>query len=101
MAHILIVDDSATDAKLFSAMLERAGHKVSHAADAESGIARAKSEIPDLILMDVIMGVCRTVRVAHGPAGGARIVDTSETDGDHPPDRGGPSSSGSWPPVRA
>jgi twitching motility two-component system response regulator PilH len=55
MAHILIVDDSATDAKLFSAMLERAGHKVSHAADAESGIARAKSEIPDLILMDVIM----------------------------------------------
>ena len=47
------------------------------------------------------MGVCRTVRVAHGPAGGARIVDTSETGGDHPPDRGGPSSSGSWPPVRA
>jgi len=55
MAHILIVDDSATDAKLFSAMLERAGHKVNHAVDAESGIARAKSEIPDLILMDVIM----------------------------------------------
>jgi twitching motility two-component system response regulator PilH len=55
MAHILIVDDSATDAKLFSAMLERAGHKVSHAVDAESGIARAKSEVPDLILMDVIM----------------------------------------------
>lgn len=43
------------------------------------------------------MGVCRTVRVAHGPVNGARVVDDDE----HPPDRGGPSTSGSWPPARA
>ncbi|MEJ8280365.1 4-(cytidine 5'-diphospho)-2-C-methyl-D-erythritol kinase [Pseudonocardia spirodelae] len=43
------------------------------------------------------MGVCRTVRVAHGPVAGARVVE----DGEPPPERGGPSSSGSWPPVRA
>ena len=55
MAHILIVDDSATDVKLLSGMLERAGHKVSSAGDAESGIALAKSALPDLVLMDVIM----------------------------------------------
>jgi 4-diphosphocytidyl-2-C-methyl-D-erythritol kinase len=37
------------------------------------------------------VGVCRTVRVAHGPVPGARVVDLHE-----PP---GPPSS--WPPVRA
>ena len=55
MAHILIVDDSATDVKLLTGMLERAGHKVSAAVDAESGIAAARATSPDLILMDVIM----------------------------------------------
>ncbi|ALE75044.1 4-diphosphocytidyl-2C-methyl-D-erythritol kinase [Pseudonocardia sp. EC080610-09] len=43
------------------------------------------------------MGVCRTVRVAHGPVGGARVVDENEP----PPERGGPASSGAWPPARA
>jgi twitching motility two-component system response regulator PilH len=55
MAHILIVDDSPTDVKVLSSMLERAGHRVSTAASAESGIDLAKSQHPDLILMDVIM----------------------------------------------
>ena len=52
MAHILIVDDSPTDVKVLSGMLERAGHRVS---SAESGMDLAKTERPDLILMDVIM----------------------------------------------
>lgn len=55
MAHILIVDDSPTDVKVLSGMLERAGHRVSSAASAESGIDLARSQQPDLILMDVIM----------------------------------------------
>jgi twitching motility two-component system response regulator PilH len=55
MAHILIVDDSPTDVKVLSGMLERAGHRVSNAASAEAGIDLAKSARPDLILMDVIM----------------------------------------------
>ena len=55
MAHILIVDDSPTDVKVLSGMLERAGHRVSSADSAESGIEAAKSARPDLILMDVIM----------------------------------------------
>lgn len=55
MAHILIVDDSPTDVKVLSGMLERAGHRVTSAASAESGIDLAKSARPDLILMDVIM----------------------------------------------
>lgn len=55
MAHILIIDDSPTDVKIFSGVLERAGHKVSSAPTAESGIAAAQKEHPDLVLMDVVM----------------------------------------------
>ena len=55
MAHILIIDDSPTDVKIFTGALERAGHKVSAAPTAEAGIAAAQTEHPDLVLMDVVM----------------------------------------------
>jgi twitching motility two-component system response regulator PilH len=55
MAHILIIDDSPTDVKIFSGALERAGHKVTSAGTAEAGIAAAQKDKPDLVLMDVIM----------------------------------------------
>ena len=42
MAHILIVDDSPTDVKVLSGMLERAGHRVSSAASAESSSPRMR-----------------------------------------------------------
>jgi twitching motility two-component system response regulator PilH len=72
MARILIVDDSPTDVKVLSGMIERAGHQVSSAADAESGMELARSERPDLILMDVIMpgmnGFQATRALARDPA---------------------------------
>ncbi|HEX5961543.1 MAG TPA: response regulator [Rhodanobacteraceae bacterium] len=55
MAHILIIDDSPTDVKIFSGALERAGHKVTSVATAEAGINVAHKDKPDLVLMDVIM----------------------------------------------
>jgi twitching motility two-component system response regulator PilH len=55
MARILIVDDSPTDVRVLSAMLERAGFQTITAGTAEDGIVRARQERPDLILMDVIM----------------------------------------------
>lgn len=55
MAHILIVDDSPTDVKVLSGMLERAGYRVSSAANAEAGLNLARETHPDLIVMDVIM----------------------------------------------
>jgi twitching motility two-component system response regulator PilH len=55
MARILIVDDSPTDARVVSAMLERHGHLVSVANSAEDGIARAVADPPELVLMDVVM----------------------------------------------
>ena len=55
MAHILIIDDSPTDVRVFTTLLEKNGHHVSSAASAEEGIAAAKRDRPDLVIMDVIM----------------------------------------------
>ena len=55
VARILIVDDSPTDIRVLSGMLERAGFQTLSASSAEDGIACARQELPDLILMDVIM----------------------------------------------
>ncbi len=55
MAHILIIDDSPTDVRVFTTLLEKAGHTVSVAGNAEDGIERARSRRPDAVIMDVIM----------------------------------------------
>jgi len=55
MARILIVDDSPTDTRVFTTVLERNGHSVLTAGTAEDGIEVAKRELPDLVMMDVIM----------------------------------------------
>lgn len=55
MAHILIIDDSPTDVRVFTTLLEKAGHSVSSAGNAEDGIEQVRSKRPDAIIMDVIM----------------------------------------------
>ena len=55
MAHILIIDDSPTDVRVFTTLLEKSGHRVSSAGSAEEGIARAKRERPDLVFVDIMM----------------------------------------------
>lgn len=55
MAHILIVDDSPTDAYLVKNILEGAGHQTSEASNGEEGIEKAKEIKPNLIIMDVVM----------------------------------------------
>ncbi|HEN47101.1 MAG TPA: response regulator [Mizugakiibacter sp.] len=55
MAHILIIDDSPTDIRVFTSLLEKAGHRVSSATSAEEGIEAVKQVRPDLVNMDVIM----------------------------------------------
>jgi len=55
VAHILIIDDSPTDVRVFTTLLERAGHQVAAVSSAEEGIERAKADLPNLVIMDVIM----------------------------------------------
>lgn len=53
MACVLIVEDNPTNMKLTSLLVRKAGHTVLSAVDAETGLTVARSEQPDLILMDV------------------------------------------------
>src|SRR4051812_9603048 len=53
MARILIIEDNAANMKLASMLLAKAGHSVLSAMDAEAGLAVARSERPELILMDI------------------------------------------------
>lgn len=55
MANILIIDDSPTDVRVFTTLLERAGHQVAAVSSAEEGIERARADLPSLVIMDVIM----------------------------------------------
>jgi twitching motility two-component system response regulator PilH len=55
VATILIIDDSPTDVRVFTTLLERAGHQVAAVSTAEEGIERVRTDLPDLVIMDVIM----------------------------------------------
>lgn len=55
MARILIVDDSPTEVKKISGYLESNDHEVLTADNGADGVAIARDENPDLILMDVVM----------------------------------------------
>lgn len=53
MPRVLVVEDKPANLKLAVFLLESAGHAVSMATDAEAGLALARTEHPDLILMDI------------------------------------------------
>lgn len=53
MARILIIEDNPANMKLALLLLHKAEHTVQCAADAEAGVALARTDIPDLILMDI------------------------------------------------
>ena len=55
MAHILIVDDSPTEVRKISKILEKYNHEISVAENGMDGVELAKAKQPDLILMDVVM----------------------------------------------
>ena len=55
MARILIVDDSPSQLMGIRRIVEKLGHEAFTAEDGAEGVAVAKREIPDLILMDVVM----------------------------------------------
>ncbi len=53
MAKVLIVEDNPANLTLSVFLVEKAGHAVLTATDAERGLALARVEQPDLILMDI------------------------------------------------
>ncbi len=67
-ARILIVDDNPTNVKVLATRLAAEGYEIVTAADGEEGLAAARAQTPDLILLDVMMPkldgfeVCRRLR---------------------------------------
>jgi twitching motility two-component system response regulator PilH len=55
MTCILIVDDSPTEMHVLKSMLEKNGYQTITATSGEQGVEVAKTEKPDLVLMDVVM----------------------------------------------
>lgn len=56
MRKILLVEDNEMNRDMLGRRLRRSGFTVCVAIDGQSGVTMAKSESPDLILMDVALG---------------------------------------------
>lgn len=57
MARILLVEDNEMNRDMLSRRLERKGYTVTCAVDGQAGVTKARSEHPDLILMDMSLPV--------------------------------------------
>jgi twitching motility two-component system response regulator PilH len=55
MAKILIVDDSPTETYKLTNILKKNSHSVLSAETGEQGVNLAKTEQPDVVLMDIVM----------------------------------------------
>lgn len=74
---ILIVDDSSTALMMETMILSKTSYELVTASDGQQAVEKAHAEVPDLILMDVVMPnkngfeACREIRgdarVAHIP----------------------------------
>jgi CheY-like chemotaxis protein len=51
--RVLLVEDNEDNLVVYRTILEHVGFQVIEARDGEEGVARAKSENPDIILMDI------------------------------------------------
>src|SRR6476659_7633615 len=68
MPTILVIEDAAAIAETLRYHLEREGHRVITSGDGADGLALARSEQPDLIILDVMLprldgfSICRILR---------------------------------------
>jgi two-component system, cell cycle response regulator DivK len=72
LATILVIEDNPANMKLVSLLLRNVGYVVLAAADAEAGVALARTALPDLILMDMQLpgmdGLAATALLKGNPA---------------------------------
>lgn len=68
MFSILVVDDSPTELRLITDPLRQKGYRVSTATNGDDALRKAASELPDLVVLDIVMPkpngyeVCRALR---------------------------------------
>ena len=87
MARALIVDDDPVGARLVCKYLQRAGHDVVIRTDGRSGLDRALSDPPDLVILDVMMPhvdgweMLRRVQERHGRGSIPVVMFSGKTEG--------------------
>ncbi len=57
MAKVLVVEDNEMNRDMLSRRLQRRGYDVVMSVDGEDGVSKARSESPDIILMDMDLPV--------------------------------------------
>jgi len=57
MAKVLVVEDNEMNRDMLSRRLQRRGYEVIVSVDGEEGVAKAQSDLPDIILMDMDLPV--------------------------------------------
>jgi len=83
--RILIVDDDRDSLKLIGLMLQRRGYEIVAAQNGAQALAKAESDRPDLIILDVMMPdldgyeVCRSLRANPKTASTPIIMFTAKT----------------------
>ena len=66
--HVLLIEDSPTQAQYMRLLLEDAGHQVTVTESGQKGIEIAEAEQPDMVLLDVVLpdldgfSVCHRIR---------------------------------------
>ncbi len=82
---ILVVDDDVQAVRLISLLLQRKGYRVTAATGGAQALARAETEQPDLIILDVMMPdmdgleVCRRLRANPKTSGIPILMFTAKT----------------------
>ena len=93
MGKILIVEDDKHTSQLLSLNLEREGYEVLTAYDGEAGVQTAKAELPDVIMLDLLLPhvdgweVCRRLREEGSPTRLIPIIIVSVMAQDDMPDK--------------
>jgi CheY-like chemotaxis protein len=72
---VLVIDDSPTITKVVQLVLAKAGYDVRVAADGEAGLASARRERPDLILLDFVMPRMNGYQFCREAAADAQLKD--------------------------
>ncbi len=72
---ILVIDDSPTILKVVQLVLSKAGFIITTASDGEQGVATAREQRPDLILLDFVMPRMNGYQVCRALAGDPELKD--------------------------
>jgi CheY-like chemotaxis protein len=72
---VLVIDDSPTILKVVQLVLSKAGFHIVTAPDGEQGLAAARAERPQLILLDFVMPRMNGYQVCRALAGDAELKD--------------------------